>query len=50
MWVNVEKLKERLVEEDAVLMVVSGEPQKLKGTEAVKEGWIEVVEASFDEK
>ena len=31
------------MEEDAVLIVVSEEPERLIGMEAVKEGWLEVV-------
>ncbi len=39
---RVRTLKERLREENAVLMVVSEEPEKLMGMQAVKEGWVEV--------
>ena len=41
-------LKGRLREENAVLMVVSGEPEKLMGMRAVKEGWVEVFGLSFE--
>ncbi len=44
---NFSKLEEWLVEEDAVLMVVSREPEKLMGIEAVKEGWVEVTDANI---
>lgn len=40
-------LMKRLVEEDAVLKVVSREPQKLMGMKAVKEGWVEVIDANI---
>lgn len=44
---NFSKLGERLVEEDALLMVVSGKPEKLMGIEVVKEGWVEVIDANI---
>ena len=42
-WCYFNDLKDRLMEEDAVLIVVSEEPERLIGMEAVKEGWLEVV-------
>ena len=40
-------LEARFTEENALFVVISREPEKLMGMQAVKEGWLEVIDANF---